>query len=141
MKGKRIMVFEYNEKNDTNLICNNSKNMIVKAIVILAMLIGLLLITTLTVRAAGYSPKTKSCSCGGTMTSYGYSPNATWTTISVNGGNYCDACGITIPSDEYHMFMYSSDRYYFRCTRCYKTESELYDNPVSEHYTNGIRDY
>lgn len=106
--------------------------------------------TTLSVSAASYTQKRARCPrCNQINTSYGYSANHRWSSVSVNGGHYCEPCGRVLGDSEYHMYLYSSDIYYFMCSssRCSKlsvsdrTYTVLYDNPVSEHYTNGVRDY
>lgn len=120
--------------------CRNGK--LTKAFLVMLVFIGIALSVVMNVNAAPYSQKTRVCpSCKKFMSSYGYNPNAVWTTVTENGGNYCTPCGRTLAEDEYHMYLYSSDRYYFRCSHCNYTDSFLYDNPVSEHYTNGVRDY
>lgn len=122
------------------MICK--KHGLFKFIAILIVVTGILFGSSIDAKAGSYSQKYRTCpSCKHTMSSYGYNPDMTWTTVSVNGGNYCDPCGINIPSDEYHMYLYSSDLYFFRCGNCGGMYSYPYNNPVSEHYTNGVRDY
>ena len=121
-----------------------------KRLMVLALCMIMFCSFTMSVSAASYSQKMGRCPrCNQINTSYGYSANFRWSSVSVNSGNYCDPCGRVLSDGEYHMYLYSSDKYYFMCSssRCSKlsvpdrTYTILYDNPVSEHYTNGVRDY
>ena len=100
--------------------------------------------------AASYSQKRSRCPrCNKFNASYGYDEQFCWTTVSVNSGNYCAPCGRVLKNGENHMYLYSSDNYYFSCSssNCSRLSvpnrvyTLLYDNAVSEHYTNGVRDY
>lgn len=127
-----------------------SKHNLAKRMVMLVLCMTMLFGATISVSAASYTQKTASCPrCHQLNRSYGYDANFRWTTVSLNSGKYCDPCRKIIPDGDYHMYLYSSDKYYFLCTstKCSKLNvpdrvyTVLYDNAVSEHYTNSVRDY
>lgn len=128
--------------------CKQMNSMMKKAITI-CLSLCLILAMTLTVEAK-YVPKKWNCPrCNKTCTSYGYDPHYGGVTQTQNAGNYCPVCDKIVPKGEVHMYMWDYDRYYFLCdgSRCQKLNfqdrvfTHDFKLPVSEHYTNGIRDF
>ncbi|SDI51901.1 hypothetical protein SAMN05421493_11711 [Pseudobutyrivibrio sp. 49] len=124
-------------------------NRTVKKIVVVCLTLCMIITMALTVDAK-YVPKQMRCSrCHTLCTSYGYDPNYGGVTQTQNAGNYCPVCKKVVPAGEVHMYMWDFDRYYFLCEssscqhRNYQDRLFYYDynQPVSEHYTNGIRDF
>lgn len=122
----------------------------VSILVLICLCVMLVFSISNTATAASYSQKTLACPrCRQVNRSYGYDPNRSSRTVSLNSGKYCNPCRETIPDGEYHMYLYTRDLYYFRCdsSSCRRLSmnnrvyTNYYDNPVSEHYTNGKRDY
>lgn len=122
--------------------CKIAKN-VASAVVRLALML------TLSISAFAAS-KTEPCPrCGRLNTNFGYEANFGWTTKTPQSGQYCEPCGKVVPAGEYHMYLYTSDMYYFTCnsSSCShidvpdRTYRKLYPNRPTEHYTNGKRDY
>ena len=82
--------------------------------------------------------------------SYGCDRDSGCRTVSVPKGGYCGACRRNLAADEYHLYIYNVDRYFFICnsSQCKNRsfESRKYDYEVAQskpttHYTNGVKDY
>ncbi len=68
--------------------------------------------------------------------------------ITIKGG-FCGACNRQLAEDEYHLYIYNVDRYWFICnsSKCKNRDflSRKYyyevDQKPNSHYTNGVKDY
>ena len=126
------------------------KRNMLKKIVAVVCCFGFVLSTTRPVMAAQYEVKMEPCPrCGQWNSSYAYESDSVCSTISLNSGHYCDGCHTTIPTGDYHMYLYTSDKYFFMCksSKCARFSvpdrvyTVFYDNPAYEHHTNGQLDY
>lgn len=124
-------------------------NSIIKRIISVCLCLCLILSMALTVDAK-YVPKQWNCPrCNKVCTSYGYDPHYGGVTQTQNAGNYCPVCQKIVPQGEVHMYMWDYDRYYFLCdgARCRNINfpdrvfTHDFNLPISEHYTNGIKDF
>ena len=121
----------------------------IKNLAAIFMCLCMILAMSLTIEAK-YVPQQWNCRvCNKTCTSYGYDPKHGGVTQTQNAGNYCPVCDKIVPAGEVHMYMWDLDRYYFLCDsssskhKNYQDRAFYHDfrQPVSEHYTNGIRDF
>ena len=92
------------------------KKNVIKKIVVMVCCLLVILSNAGTVMAAQYEVKLAPCPrCGQWNSSYAYESDSICSTISLNGGHYCDGCHTTIPSGDHHMYLYTSDKYFFMC--------------------------
>ena len=118
----------------------------VKRMVLAVLTVSFLLGVPITSYAASYTLKTLRCpKCGSYNKSYGYDENYGSYTVSVPGGNYCEACHQMVPEGEYHIYYYTTDLYYFLCNgKCRDTLSipdcvytmEYKNVPTGHHISN-----
>lgn len=90
---------------------------------------------------ASYQVRSEEHLCGQINNSYGCRENDSGRSIVVRTGDYCPFCDKIVPEGESHTYMYNSDLYFFRCSRCNVVYSIPYDKPIFAHYTNNVQDY